>query len=650
MKKFLIILITVILSIPLLSLSLKAEVLGDPNDILTVVTPSANQRVSGSVNITWYMFDNNQNVIPYKINLFDSSTCRTTDFGQINSTNTGISSTTQLNSYSWNTRSTLSTANLADGNYCLKICLAMKNGSGDYAACNARYVRIINNNRAPTITSLPTNLIIRESDSWTYQIQATDPDNDPITYRIVLGVPFLTINPQTGLVSTNSVSKALPAGVNRADYNIIVAADDNFAGAVTQQFVLTIIKDSTVGVPSPTPVSSPNGTVTNQPSVINILNPKEGEIFSGETNKVAWQASDIDGIQSLVINFGQDNITWTQVTKFEGDAIPSEYNWDVSKIKDGNYYLQIVVKDNLGNEVIRSSKLFQINNGANGPGQENNPLIINLKPQDNSEVSDRRTEIAGDFIPADGAEIDASSFTIKLNGQESVLDCQHDDQKFSCIPIHDLNDGLNKVVASIKDKLGRETSVEWSFTVTTSAPVSSPAESGNPDVVIILGREIPRNIFNILLIICCIASLLILIPWILYLLWAGRSKGEEEETTETTTTFDYTPPVDTTTTSSVSLTPQSTDYYTPENYSYSNTTTTEPVKTTTETTETKVEDTTPIVTNNTTVDDYYSYVNPTGTVAPVTENITTEKKTDTVEDQSAATTTTDTYIEPTETS
>ena len=64
MKKLLVIFLTAILLAPIFTLGLQAEILGDPNDILTVVTPSPNQKVAGSINITWYMFDNNQNVIP----------------------------------------------------------------------------------------------------------------------------------------------------------------------------------------------------------------------------------------------------------------------------------------------------------------------------------------------------------------------------------------------------------------------------------------------------------------------------------------------------------------------------------------------------------------------------------------------------------
>lgn len=684
MKKLLVIFLTTILLSPIFSLALKAEVLGDPNDILTVVTPSPNQKVAGTVNITWYMFDNNQNVIPYKINLYDASTCRTTNFGQINSTNNGTSSSTQLNSYSWNTRSTLTTANLVDSNYCLKICLAMKNGSGDYSACNARFVRIVNNNKAPTITSIPSNLIIKESDAWTYQIKATDADNDPITYRLVLGVPFLSINQQTGLVSTNGVSKALPSGVNRADYNIIVSADDNFAGAVSQQFTLTIIKDTSIGVP--TPVSTPIGSSPNKPSVINFISPKDGQEFSGTDNKIEWQATDDDGISSLSLSYSKDANTWTNITQFTGATIPSEYNWDVSKIDDGDYFLQIVVKDKLGNEVSRISKKFSINNNSAGPDQTNNPLIINLKPQDNSEISDKRPEIAGDFIPADNAEINPDSFTIKLNDQENLLDCQHNSQTFSCRPKADLNEGLNKVTATIKDSADRVVTAEWSFTVNTLGAVSAPVGGTNNDTVIIFGREIPRNIFNIILIICCIASLLILIPWILYLIWSGRKKNEEETTVETSYNFDQ--PSGTTKEVVNTIAPVDTsNYYTPENYSYPGYTyTPEPVTTETTTTETttpivpeesrpveipktettslaeetkpiaveevktepevKVTETVgpPLVTNNTNIDDYYSYVNPSGTIpeaTPATDAVTNPTATQPNVNED--------YVEPTET-
>lgn len=703
MKKFLVLFISAILLAPIFSIGLNAEVLGDPNDLLTVVTPSPNQRVGGSINITWYMFDNNQNVIPYKINLYDAATCRTTNFGQINSTNNGVSSTTQLNSIAWNTRTTLSTANLVDGSYCLKICLAMKNGSGNYAACNARYVKIVNNNRAPTITSVPSNLIIKESDTWTYQVKATDPDNDPITYKIVAGVPFLSINQLTGVITTNAISKTLPAGVNRADYNIIVSADDSFAGAVTQQFTLTIIKDTSVGVPPPTttPVPQPDGSTTsNKPSVINFITPKEGEEFTGTENKISWNATDVDGIKSVKLAYSKDGNVWTNLTEYTSPIL-NEYVWDVTSVGDGDYYLQLIVIDNIGNEVSRISKKFSISNNSTGPDQTNNPLIINLKPQNNSEITEKRPEISGDFIPADNAEIVADSFTIKLNGVDNLLDCQNDDKSFSCRPKDDLSDGLNKLTATVKDSADREVVIEWSFSIVNESVVSTPVETPNTEeTIIILGREIPRNIFNIILIVCCIAGLLILIPWVLYLLWTGRRREEEEVTETSTTTFNFDEPVQTTQKEVSTIQPvESSNYYTPENYSYPGYTyTPEPVKTETKTEttfepaetyvaptypevsqtaeqvlaepvaplaeektplvastpEVKVEEKvdSPIVTNNTTIDDYYSYVNPSGNAETTpTKSVTpdiptsTEVKTTTGHPQNDSTE----YVEPKET-
>src|SRR5690606_26370545 len=134
-------------------------------------------------------------------------------------------------------------SNLPDGNYCLKICAALKNNESSYSACNSRVVKIVNHNKLPTISSNPTNLTIRESDSWQYQVTAFDPDNDPLTYSLVYGTNFLSINPQTGLIKTNNNSKALPSGISKANYTIRVAVNDGISGAVTQEFILSIIRD-----------------------------------------------------------------------------------------------------------------------------------------------------------------------------------------------------------------------------------------------------------------------------------------------------------------------------------------------------------------------------------------------------------------------
>lgn len=571
MKKILTIIISLALVLSTFGF-VSADPLADPNDVFNVVAPGPNSRVSGVVNVSWYMYDNNQNVIPYTVNLFDPATCETNNYGQINSSPTGVSSQTQLNTIQWNTRTTSSTSNLTDGNYCVRVCLAMKNGANNYSACNGRIVRIINNNRPPVITSLPTNLVIKETDSWQYQITATDPDNNPIVYRLVQAPNFLTINQQTGLVTTNSSSKALPSGVNRADYSVIVSADDNFYGAVNQQFILSIIRTTPAVAPppaTPTPIVPP--AQQNKPSEISITFPKEGDVLGGKENKLTWSVKDDDGIRKVLLSYSNDGETWTDITNFENEPIPTEYIWDVSEIPNGEYYLRFTVQDSTGIQVSKISKKFVIKNDEETPiVPESKPLIINVKPLNNSEITERRPDISGEFVLVNDVAIRKDEFVLKINDVDLSSTCEVRELDFTCTLSEDLPIGANKVLVEITDSVDKKASNEWTFTIQNGSLVSSPVVPNVPEeerTVIIAGREIPVNTLTIVVSICCLAGLIFLIPLLLYMIWSRRNREDrtvftEVETTTTpeTTSFDtsyITPPPDITA-----------NYYTPENYNY----------------------------------------------------------------------------------
>ncbi len=574
MKKFLVI-ITIILIGFVIPMRLNAEALGDPNDIFEVNYPTPNQKVKGIINVSWRMYDNNQNNIQYNAWLFDYASCKDVNYGSINSATSGISSATQDNVIQWNTNGTLANSTLADGNYCLKICVALYNNSTSYSACNSRVVLIVNHNRLPVINSTPSNLTIHESDSWQYQINASDADGDKLTYRLVAGTNFLTINQQTGLVSTNSASKKLAAGVVRADYNIVVAADDGISGSATQQFTLTIIKDveaPVINPPNPNNNPTPNPVpveTVNSPSVVNISYPKEDSVLKGVDNKLSWDVADAEGVKSVSLKYSIDGNTWIDITKIDDPTNSKEkknyeYNWDVSKITDGKYYLQIVVIDVKDAETTMTSKQFQIQNDQ-GQQIESSPLIINVKPENNSEISDNKPSITGDFVPSEEKTIDTTTFKILVDNKDVTDKCDVAISSFHCITSQPLEDGRHSVVATIKDSSGQEAKYEWVFNVNTNV-----AAIANNNVITILGREVPKNTLILITLICCLLAVLLFIPWVLYLLWSRRNGNHDSEEV-TTSSESYTQAAEPQYQAAeqyVYPTPSdvSTNYYVPEQY------------------------------------------------------------------------------------
>src|SRR5689334_3439250 len=113
MQKKLTLIALILLTLIGLSTPLYADPIADPNDLFNINAPLANQKVSGTINISWRMYDNEQALIPYTATLWDPGSCKTTNFGNINSNNNASSNASQDNVLSWNTTATQSNANLA---------------------------------------------------------------------------------------------------------------------------------------------------------------------------------------------------------------------------------------------------------------------------------------------------------------------------------------------------------------------------------------------------------------------------------------------------------------------------------------------------------------------------------------------------------
>jgi choice-of-anchor C domain-containing protein len=85
-------------------------------------------------------------------------------------------------------------------------------------------------NHTPEITSTP-RLLADINTGYRYQIQATDPDRDPLTYQLLSGPQGMTIDPLTGLTQWQNPI----AGT----YQVVVGALDNGGLGAAQSFTLT---------------------------------------------------------------------------------------------------------------------------------------------------------------------------------------------------------------------------------------------------------------------------------------------------------------------------------------------------------------------------------------------------------------------------
>ncbi len=531
--------------------------LADSADQFFLATPTANQKVKNTIVISVRAFDDEQSQVPASVEIWDSATCRSSKLGTISNTNFSSSSVVN-NDIGWNTKANVGAAPLTDGDYCLKVCLTLKDGNNYYTACNGRRVRVLNNNRLPVINSLPQQLSVYENDAWQYDVNATDPDNDPVTYRLVQTANFLTIDPSTGLIRRVGPNISFPAGVTRLDYTIVVAADDNFSGAATQQFVLSILKRPPVVVP-PTP-GQPEPPVEEEPEVINtaaqitFINPTENQIFKGANNKISWKIVDPDGLAEGYLLFAKSEVNPEFDIIFDFNSIETtSFIWDVTNLADGKYFLNLVAIDSDQVETVKRSPTFIIQNQEPvEPEPEPGAMIEfrNLLPQNDATLNLRRPEVTGQFLASEGAEPDISTFQFFLNGEDKTNSCTVSLVDFKCVVDQDLVDGTYEIKLVIKAKEGETTEVTSSFNIDAEEIVSFPTDGDN---VPFLGIMIPRSVVNLVLILCALTFLLLFIPWLLIRMW--KKDDTEEDEVVTTTTTDYSDPYSTFDTSSYFVTP-----------------------------------------------------------------------------------------------
>ena len=110
----------------------------------------------------------------------------------------------------------------------------------------------------PIITSTPPNLPAAAGSNYQYQVLATDPQGDAITYSLTSGITAggPSINASTGLLTwSNSVAGSYP---------LTITATDSQGASSTQQYTLTVNTLASVA-PSITGVSVPPDAAPDQP-------------------------------------------------------------------------------------------------------------------------------------------------------------------------------------------------------------------------------------------------------------------------------------------------------------------------------------------------------------------------------------------------
>jgi len=107
-------------------------------------------------------------------------------------------------------------------------------------------------NNVPVITSTPIKSV-NENAQYVYDVEASDADNDILTYSLTTAPNWLTIDSATGLVSGTA-----PVVSAETNFNVVVSVSDSL-DAATQSYTLTVLNIPTANnapVIDSTPVTS----------------------------------------------------------------------------------------------------------------------------------------------------------------------------------------------------------------------------------------------------------------------------------------------------------------------------------------------------------------------------------------------------------
>ncbi|MBD3280013.1 hypothetical protein GF389_00630 [Candidatus Dojkabacteria bacterium] len=471
----------------------RAVPLSDPDDVFVVSAPRPNSELVETIDIKFKLYDDDNSNPEYEIALFQPN-C-TTKYGTIAVNDYSIRNASNVYTKAFNTDGAmLDRPAPADGTYCLKVCTTLKNSTENYSVCDLRQVTLAEKqNNTPVITSTPPNSNYIIGQNYSYDVNASDADGDKLTYSLGNAPDFLLINSSTGQIT----SKAALDKVGR--FGVLVYVRDGQGGTDSQQFEINVVEKPQEELPE-----------------VTITSPIADEIVVEDSVAVEWEISGIEQIVKTELFYSTDGQSWKLIETLEGDA--RTYDWDVSEIEDGEYYLRVVVTDTDGNTYEYVLENFSIND-PDDDDIKDAASIIDVVPEEDSEISSVDL-IEATFVPSQNAEIVEDSLKVFLNDNDILESCALQVDKLIC-NVSEIGEGKHKVELSFEDTNGERAEKSWFFDIVVA---DGGGDGGDGDDG---GLGINTSSLLIVFIVCVVALFLIIIPWMLYSIWRGSRREEE---------------------------------------------------------------------------------------------------------------------------
>ncbi len=475
--------------------------LDDPLDIFVVDAPRANSTLTDMSTVRFQLYDDDNETPGYDVALYNTDCL--TRVGTIVTNDYSIRSSNSIYTKIWNTNGPLLDRSiLENGTYCLKICVNLLNSSEDYSACDMRFITLADNiNHPPVISSSLSNSNYLVGQNFYYNVEAYDEDGDNVRFELSDAPVFLQINSSSGEIT--SVGTLSEVGA----FSVVVRVLDGRGGVATQHFSFNVAESS-----------------ENNVAILKIVSPNSESIFTQKgDNTIVWYAENIDRISKIDIYYSVNAHDWTLIDTLDGKS--NEYNWKLDEnLETGEFYIKIKIQTEDGKTYESISDKFSIVNETDKKLQRV-ASIVDVDPSEDSTITNLDVIKMKLVLSKDDGEINEDSIHVMLDEQDISKNCEilADNQLTCDVSSFEIAEGKHKIEAEFEDSYKSKASKVWYFNL---EPVTKEAQ-----------EDSSQSIFPILLLICIVLSILLLIPWILYLLWRHNTQDEYEESDVDTTQY-----------------------------------------------------------------------------------------------------------------
>ncbi len=406
--------------------------------------------------------------------------------------------------------------------------------NNDIYSCTPLEINVLQNNTSPIIEAVDSqaNQVLKPLESYEFELSATDIEQDKLYYSY-------TFTPGTDWLKATTLSngdngdlKIKFAGTPKepGSYLANIFVHDGYNRHLKSYAWIISVEDINFNKTIPnlefTKIDIPESVLVGE-SVTVDFSSNEAEKFNIYTSTTPSDRSSWELIES--------NIPGTTKT----------FQINTSELSDGTYNFVIEAVSSDGGTNIIFTPSVVVGNGVQNPNEGETddyvllgvPQVINLSPEQNSQVRNRATTIKATLLPSKDASFENLGLIsikvddIDVSKSEDLQIAQQSDEAINLIYLtpDELGIGAHKVEINITDSNSRSASTQWTFDV-----IGADGESSERTVNILgLWNPTMSQFLRILAIAALIFFLVIIAPWLLYLAW--RNNDDEDEYYDYTT-------------------------------------------------------------------------------------------------------------------